>query len=52
MTTTLHQAMLEIETKDKEEGIVVQEIQIGYTMHDRLLRPTMAGVSKNTKKNK
>ena len=46
----LHQAMLEIET-DKEEGIVVQELQSGYTMHDRLLRPSMVGVSKKTQKN-
>ena len=49
----LHQAMLEIETdKKKEEGLVVQEIQSGYTIHNRLLRPTMVGVSKKTQKNK
>jgi molecular chaperone GrpE len=42
----LHQAMLEIEIEDKTEGIVVQEIQTGYTVHERLLRPTMVGVSK------
>ena len=48
----LHQAMLEIETDKEEEGIVVQEIQPGYTMHDRLLRPAMVGVSKKTTKNK
>ena len=48
----LHQAMLEIETDNKERGIVVQEIQSGYTMHDRLLRPAMVGVSKKPKKNK
>jgi len=47
----LHQAMLEIET-NKENGIVVQEIQSGYTLHDRLLRPAMVGVSKKTTKNK
>lgn len=47
-----HQAILEIERKDKEEGIVVQEIQSGYTMHDRLLRPTMVGVSKKPQNNK
>ena len=41
-----HQAILEVETKEHKEGIVVQEIQSGYTMHDRLLRPTMVGVSK------
>ena len=48
----LHQAMLEIETENKERGIVVQEIQSGYTMYDRLLRPAMVGVSKKPKKNK
>ena len=48
----LHQAMLEIETNKEEQGIVVQEIQSGYTMHDRLLRPAMVGVSKKPKKSK
>jgi|TARA_B100002003_G_scaffold94060_1_gene87683 molecular chaperone GrpE len=48
----LHLAMLEIETDKKENGIVVQEIQSGYTMHDRLLRPASVGVSKKSKKNK
>ena len=43
-----HQAVLEVETEEHEEGIVVQEIQSGYTMHDRLLRPTMVGVSKKS----
>jgi len=47
-----HQAMLEIETEDQDEGFVIKEIQPGYTMHDRLLRPAMVGVSKKTKKNK
>jgi len=46
----LHQAMMEIENNDLEEGIVVQEIQTGYMMHDRLLRPAMVGVSKKTQK--
>ena len=46
----LHQAMLEIETDDKKEGIVVQEIQSGYTINDRLLRPAMVGVSKKISK--
>ena len=41
-----HQAMLEIETDEFDEGCVVQEIQSGYIMHDRLLRPSMVGVSK------
>ena len=34
------------EDDEKEEGIVIQEIQTGYTLHDRLLRPAMVGVSK------
>ena len=41
-----HQAMMEVENNDVEEGIVVQEVQSGYTMHDRLLRAAMVGVSK------
>ena len=45
----LHQAMMEIENNDLDEGIVVQEIQTGYMMYDRLLRPAMVGVSKKTK---
>ena len=51
----LHQAMMEVEDEDIDEGIVVQEIQAGYTMHERLLRPAMVGVSKkpeNVKKDK
>ena len=47
----LHQAMMEIERDDIDEGIVVQEIQTGYMMHDRLLRPAMVGVSKKSKQN-
>ena len=46
----LHQAMMEVENDDLDEGIVVQEIQGGYTMHDRLLRPAMVGVSKKLQK--
>ena len=46
----LHQGMMEIENNDINEGIVVQEIQTGYMMHDRLLRPAMVGVSKKSKK--
>ena len=46
----LHQAMMEIENNDLDEGVVVQEIQTGYMMHDRLLRPAMVGVSKKSKK--
>ena len=45
----LHQAMMEIENDKLDEGVVVQEIQTGYMMHDRLLRPAMVGVSKKSK---
>jgi molecular chaperone GrpE len=41
-----HQAMLEIDDTSKEPGIVVQEIQKGYTMKDRLLRPSLVGVTR------
>ena len=41
-----HQAMFEVEDPDRPEGVVVQEIQTGYMIHDRLLRPAMVGVSK------
>ena len=41
-----HQAMLEIENNTKEPGTVVQEIQKGYMMKDRLLRPSLVGVTK------
>ena len=44
-----HQAMMEVEKDDVDEGIVVQEVQSGYTMHDRLLRAAMVGVSKKPK---
>ena len=47
----LHQAMMEVERDDLDEGIVVQEIQTGYMMHDRLLRPAMVGVSKKPQQN-
>ncbi len=43
-----HQAMMEIERDDVPEGTVVQEVQSGYTMHERLLRAAMVGVSKKT----
>ena len=46
-----HQAMVEIENNDVEEGVVIQEMQSGYTMHDRLLRPSMVGVAKKKPKN-
>ena len=47
-----HQAMVEIENQENEEGLVIQEMQSGYTMYDRLLRPSMVGVSKKPKKDK
>ena len=42
----LHQAMMEIEDDTKEPGTIVQEIQKGFMMKDRLLRPSLVGVSK------
>ena len=47
----LHQAMMEIEKDEMEPGTIVQEILPGYTLHDRLLRPAMVGVSKKTQEN-
>ena len=47
-----HQAMMEVENNDAEEGTVVQEVQSGYTMHERLLRAAMVGVSKKVKPEK
>ena len=44
----LHQAMMEIEDDSKEPGTVVQEIQKGFLMKDRLLRPSLVAVSKNS----
>ena len=41
-----HQAMMEIEDENKEPGIIVQEIQKGFIMKDRLLRPALVAVSK------
>ena len=46
----LHQAMSEIEDDSKEPGTVVQEIQKGFMMKDRLLRPSLVAVSKKTNK--
>ena len=42
----LHQAMMEIEDESKEPGTIVQEIQKGFMMKDRLLRPALVGVAK------
>jgi molecular chaperone GrpE len=44
----LHQAMMEIEDDQKEPGTIIQEIQRGFLMKDRLLRPSLVGVSKKT----
>ena len=43
-----HQAMMEIEDDQKEPGMIIQEIQKGFMMKDRLLRPSLVGVSKKT----
>jgi molecular chaperone GrpE len=48
----IHQAMLEIEDENIEPGIIVQEIQPGYTYDERLLRPSFVGVSKKKSDNK
>jgi len=48
----LHQAMMEIDDESKENGIILQEIQKGFMMKDRLLRPSLVGVAKKNEKNK
>ena len=48
----LHQAMMEIEDNNKEPGTIIQEIQKGFKMKDRLLRPSLVAVSKKAEKNK
>ncbi len=45
-----HQAMMEIEDDTKEPGTIIQEIQKGFTIKDRLLRPSLVGVSKKITK--
>jgi len=45
-----HQTMMEIDDDQKEPGTIIQEIQKGFMMKDRLLRPSLVGVSKKTKK--
>ena len=47
-----HQAMLEVENNTKDPGTVVQEIQKGYMMKDRLLRPSLVGVAKKRQEKK
>ena len=46
----LHQAMMEIEDDQKEPGTIIQEIQKGFTIKDRLLRPSLVGVAKKAQK--
>ena len=46
----LHQAMMEVEDDEKEAGTIIQEIQKGFMMKDRLLRPSLVCVSKKTQK--
>ena len=46
----LHQAMLEIEDDSKDSGIILQEIQKGFMMKERLLRPSLVGVAKKSEK--
>ncbi len=45
----LHQAMFEVPTDEADEGTIVQEMQAGYTLSGRLLRPSMVGVAKSAK---
>ena len=45
-----HQAMMEIDDDQKEPGTIIQEIQKGFTIKDRLIRPSLVGVSKKTEK--
>ena len=45
-----HQAMMEIEDDSKEVGTIIQEVQKGFTIKDRLLRPSLVGVSKKSPK--
>jgi molecular chaperone GrpE len=47
----LHQAMMEIEDNQKDPGTIIQEIQRGFTIKDRLLRPSLVGVSKKSENN-
>ena len=46
----MHQAMFEIENEDEEEGTILQVIQDGFKIEDRLLRPALVGVSKKKSK--
>ena len=46
----LHQAMMEVENEDKDNGVIIQEIQKGFIMKDRLLRPSLVAVAKKVVK--
>lgn len=46
-----HQAVIEIDNDEVDSGIVIQEMQSGYTMYEKLLRPSMVGVSKKSQQN-
>ena len=48
LNPNFHQAMIEIENNQEEPGTIVQEIQKGFLIKDRLLRPSLVGVSKKT----
>ena len=50
LNPNFHQAMMEVEDDQKEPGTIVQEIQKGFTIKDRLLRPSLVGVSKKSEK--
>ena len=41
-----HQAMFEAPSPNHEEGLIIEVVQPGYVLHDRLIRPAMVGVSK------
>ncbi len=52
LNPNLHQAMMEIEDEKKEPGTIIQEVQKGFMMKDRLLRPSLVGVAKSPEKSK
>ena len=51
LNPNFHQAMMEIEDDQKEPGTIVKEVQKGFMIKDRLLRPSLVGVSKKTQEN-
>lgn len=52
LNPNLHQAMMEIEDEDKDNGVIIQEIQKGFMMKNRLLRPSLVAVAKKVGKKK